>query len=500
MSARDDSYIRNVERATAVVRLQDMSHLEMTSVVCLNSLKSVLFLLSAPATAIILLTPLLGCLGTALLFVFNEDALVHICAVACMLLSILAATSLIYRIFPKATSLDVVREGLLLQSDEPHSPSSLIPWETLGALDVRTERSFGMKREDWLHMPLRLRIGSSNTMVIPYRIRWSDLLKSVDIGQFLSAVRTYAPHADLSPKLRNLVNAPEVSRTNYTELWLHEFSRAPKRTRLEPLEAGTKLCKDRYEIVGRLGTGGQGVAYLAIDHEDKQDVVLKEYILPVYREADFLEEARQKLEREASILKKLNHPQIIRLLNFFMEDYRGYLVLEYVEGETLRALVVREGAQPEKIASKLIQQVCNIAMHLHALEPPVVHRDITPENLILQPDGTVKLVDFNVAQQSGSQTTATIVGKHAYIAPEQFRGKPTTQSDIYSIGCTMHFLLTAQDPEAITRSSPNCVTECISDWSNSIVEKATATSTEMRYQCVKDMLIDLAGYGEKRIP
>jgi tRNA A-37 threonylcarbamoyl transferase component Bud32 len=492
MTARDDHYIRNVERGTAVVRLQDLNCLELTSVVCVNSLKSALFLLSAPATAIILLTPLFGLIGTMLLFLFNEDPLVRVCAIACVLLSILAATNLIYRIFPKASSIDVVREGLLLQTDEPHAPASLIPWETLGALDVKTERTTFLRNEEWLYLPLRLRIGTGNAMVIPYRIKWSDVLKSVDVGQFLSALRTFAPHADLSPELRKLVSAPETSRTNYTELWLHEFSRAPRRLRLEPLECGTKLGSGRYEVVGRLGMGGQGVAYLAIDQSDRQDVVLKEYILPVYREAEFLEAARQKLEREANILKHLSHPQIIRLLDFFMEDYRGYLVLEYVEGETLRALVQREGAQPESTARAFTQQVCNIAFHLHSLQPPVVHRDITPENLILQPDGTIKLVDFNVAQQKAAQTTATIVGKHAYLAPEQFRGKPTTQSDIYSIGCTLYFLLTGEDPEAITRSSPRSTNDSVSEWANKIVEKSTATSCELRYQDIKDMLIDLA--------
>lgn len=497
MTSRDDHYIRNVARGTAAPNWKDLNVAESLSMVCVNWLKSMLFLLSAPATAVILLTPLFALFGSAFLFLFNDDPVVRICACACVFLTILSTTKLIYRVLPRASSIDVVKEGLLLQTDEPQAPTSLIPWDTLGGLSIRTERGFLMREEKWLHMPLRLKFNTGNTVVIPYRMKWSDVLKSVDVGQFLSAIRTFAPHADISPELRSLVNAPETSRTNYTELWLHEFSRAPRRLRLEPLEAGTKLDNGRYEVVGRLGIGGQGVAYLAVDSENQQDVVLKEYILPVYREPEFQQAAREKLEREAQILKGLKHPQIISLLDFFMEDYRGYLVLEFVEGETLRALVGREGRRPERDAVKLIQQVCNIAMHLHGLEPPVVHRDITPENLILQPDGSIKLVDFNVAQQKATQTTATIVGKHAYVAPEQFRGKPTTQSDIYSIGCTMHYLLTGHDPEAITRSSPRSVVPDVSEWANEIVEKATASSAEMRYPDIRDMLIDLAGHGER---
>src|SRR5581483_5192636 len=101
------------------------------------------------------------------------------------------------------------------------------------------------------------------------------------------------------------------------------------------------------------------------------------------------------------------------------------------------------------------QQMCEILAYLHGLEPPVVHRDFTPDNLMITDDGTLKLLDFNVAMSAdNAATSSTAVGKHAYMAPEQFRGLPEPKSDIYSLGATLHFLLTGRDPEPISVSHP----------------------------------------------
>src|SRR5581483_12186920 len=98
---------------------------------------------------------------------------------------------------------------------------------------------------------------------------------------------------------------------------------------------------------------------------------------------------------------------------------------------------------------ELATQMCDILAHLHGQSPPVLHRDFTPENLILDVDGNLRLIDFNVAQQMESTATRTVVGKHSYIPPEQFRGKATTQSDIYAMGASIFYLLTGTEPEPI---------------------------------------------------
>ncbi len=186
----------------------------------------------------------------------------------------------------------------------------------------------------------------------------------------------------------------------------------------------------------------------------ERQVVLKEFILPVYVDKNARRQALERFEHEASMLQRLDHPQVVKLMDFFIEDHRGYLVLEHIDGVSLHSLVATGGPLSDVRVRKLALQMCSILEYLHSLSPPVVHRDFTPDNLILSNSGTLKLIDFNVAQQRESTTTGTVVGKHAYLPPEQFRGKPTPQSDIYAFGATLFYLLTGQDPEPLTPSHP----------------------------------------------
>jgi serine/threonine-protein kinase len=121
----------------------------------------------------------------------------------------------------------------------------------------------------------------------------------------------------------------------------------------------------------------------------------------------------------------------------------------------------------------------------------VVHRDFTPDNLILQRDGTLKLIDFNVAQQVEATVTGTVVGKHAYLPPEQFRGMPASQSDIYACGATLHFLLTGSDPEPISVSHPAKQVANLSNGIDHIVAHATQLDCDQRYDTVELMAKDL---------
>jgi serine/threonine-protein kinase len=263
-----------------------------------------------------------------------------------------------------------------------------------------------------------------------------------------------------------------------------------------------------------VGGGGQGTAYLAVckhpvtrldetcQHfaedvetsglvKDKMEVVLKEYVLPVHRGKVTAEKTAEKLKAEAEILRKLDHPQIVKLLDGFIEDYRGYLVLEYVQGETLKSIVDRLGPQPESAVIAWATQVADILSYLHSLTPSVVHRDITPDNLILQEDGTIKVVDFNVAHQVDSSATATVVGKHAYIPPEQFRGKPTEQSDIYALGGTMYFLLTGNEPEPISVARPRTVAHHVSEKLDALVAKCTSLDLTRRCESAASLSAEL---------
>ncbi len=336
-----------------------------------------------------------------------------------------------------------------------------------------------------------------------FKLKLSDISKKHNIGTFFSLIKTNAPNAILN------VDSDFASDNSYTELWLKYFSVPAEREKTGSLENHMFLDSGRYEIVGTVGGGGQGTAYLAhvrtggthlgenkIDHIVEIDsanlildaqVVLKEYVLPVHRGQLTAERTADKLRAEAGILQKLDHPQIVKLKDAFVEDFRGYLVLEYVSGESLKTLVERLGPQPEELVIEWALRTCDILEYMHGQSPSVVHRDITPDNLMLEDDGLIKIVDFNVAYQVDSSATATVVGKHAYIPAEQFRGKPTPQSDIYSLGGTLFFLLTGRDPEPITQSHPRRFNSRVTDELDAIVAHATCTSLNERFANVDEL-------------
>ncbi len=315
-------------------------------------------------------------------------------------------------------------------------------------------------------------------------------LPSIDSRQSLmDAINRWAPHASRAPELADMLSQPHTH--GYTELWLQALSQPPKRERLTPLHEGALLRNAQYEILGRLGVGGQGTAYAAREIDNNHAVVLKEFILPVYVDVNVRRQSVEKMQNEAEILSRLNHNRIVKLIDFFIEDHRGYLVLERIDGHSLRQKVSESGRLTETEVRSLALQMCEMLEYLHGLEPPVVHRDFTPDNLILSKDGVLKLVDFNVAQQQESTATGTVVGKHCFISPEQFRGKPTSQSDIYSMGATLYYLLTGEDPEPITCSHPRQKIESLSESIDEIVAKTTALTVQKRYAKASEIRADL---------
>ena len=225
--------------------------------------------------------------------------------------------------------------------------------------------------------------------------------------------------------------------------------------------------------------------------ESNQVIVLKEFLLPIYVDISVRKSVLDCFEREARILTSLKHNQIVKLLDFFVEDHRAYLVLEHIEGITLSKLVVERGPLPEEFVRELAKQMCTILSYLHNMTPPVVHRDFTPENLILGSDGLLKLIDFNVARQVESNATGSVVGKPAYLPPEQFRGQTVCQSDIYSMGATLSYILTGKQPEPISVSHPRAELNSISEQMDRIVARATAITLKDRYSDCDQILRDL---------
>lgn len=316
----------------------------------------------------------------------------------------------------------------------------------------------------------------------------SDDRKRLQIGltRFLPAYRiepTVSDELNLSLKVES-----------YTDIWFDALSQSTTRLRDGELAGETYVCDKKYKIERTLGAGGQATAYEAsIAHvTDNFRVVLKEFVLPAQAGIKVRKRVLENIQREAALLKNLKHQNIVKLLDFFVEDQRAYLVLEHIDGVTLQQRIEDGGALTEAQAVPLAITMCNILEYLHSKKPAVVHRDFTPDNLMLVGEPpSIKLIDFNVAQQLEANSTKTVVGKHAYIPPEQFRGEATEQSDIYALGATLAFLLTGVEPTPILQSHPQKTNSGVSDDLDAIVARATTLDAAARYSTAAEMRLDL---------
>lgn len=386
------------------------------------------------------------------------------------------------------------RADQVLVSDDSLSVGwTALGWNfTLGWQEITSVYLFcpgqTMVPDQWL-------VGFGTGALRPVTIRLPVLEDSTD--KLLRCLKERAPWVSIDPALIEIWE-PAIA-DSHTELWLKSLSTAPGEEHLMPLFPGATV-RGRYLILNRLGVGGQGTAYLVQDEqshssERKDLVVLKETIFPVYVDARIRQEARQRFDRESELLRRLSHPQIVRFLDAFVEAHRGYLIIEYIEGDTLRRLVKNQGPLAADEAVELALQMCEILSYLHSLEPPVVHRDFTPENLMLNKDGVLKLLDFNVAREMESTRTSTVVGKQAYIPPEQFRAQPECRSDIYAMGATLFFLLTGTDPEPICESHPRDLLPDLSPDLDAIVARCTVPEADKRYANAEQIVDALRSIG-----
>lgn len=204
--------------------------------------------------------------------------------------------------------------------------------------------------------------------------------------------------------------------------------------------------KDSYEVISEIAKGGMGITYLAEAASDKNRVVVKQ--LKLERLSDW--KAVELFEREGQTLSQLEHPAIPKYIDFFESEQEGFFVLvqSYVEGRTLQQMIDGHASiSPDRFEAYLVACL-EILAYLHHLVPPVVHRDITPKNIIIS-DDQPHLVDFgsvkNVVQAAGTFATTT-VGTFGYMAPEQILGKAEPGSDLFSLGMTFIALATHADP------------------------------------------------------
>jgi len=224
-----------------------------------------------------------------------------------------------------------------------------------------------------------------------------------------------------------------------------------------PLEQG-EVMRNRYEIRERIGRGGMGSIYLAEDLRlSGRLCALKEVLYDRNLPDNVLDQARGQFLREATILARLDHPNLPKVSDFFSSGERDYLVMDYVPGEDLRALM--QGARrhktflPEKKVLDWANQLADALVFLHKQEPPIIHRDIKPSNLKLTPNGLVKLVDFGLVKiLAPEEVTITVIqgqGTALYTPLEQYGSDglhTDVRADIYAFGATLYHLLTNTAP------------------------------------------------------
>ncbi|CAN5445294.1 hypothetical protein BH10CYA1_BH10CYA1_44430 [soil metagenome] len=374
--------------------------------------------------------------------------------------------------------LEMTSKGFTLKSKSLKGKRKLLNWEDV--TDIHLEQGTGKDTEEkWMVFVM------GNAAPVKVRL---DIIRSISSKEeLLRALERWAPHAAKDSELLSSLQPP--SDYSYTDIWLEALTGPPKRDKLKPLIDGAVLKDNQYRVTKVIAVGGQGSVYLANDCISGEDVVLKEFVLPVYVDLAVRRKAIERFEKESRLLKQLEHPRIVKLLDYFVEDYRAYMVLEHLNGKNLHQIVKESGQINDKEVISLALQMCEILKYLHEQEPPVVHRDFTPENLILGTDGTLRLIDFNVAQtlDQAATTTGTVVGKPSYLAPEQFRGEPMPSSDIYSMGATLAYILTGEDPTPIAQSHPAQIVPSISAGLDLIVATCTNYDSALRYQSIEDI-------------
>jgi serine/threonine protein kinase len=203
---------------------------------------------------------------------------------------------------------------------------------------------------------------------------------------------------------------------------------------------------NRYRLLVELGAGGQGHTFLARDERRNAEVAIKRFDLRAATDWKKVE----LFERECSVLRSITHPAIPRYLDQFEQDGVFYLVMERVVGESLQERRSRGVRMTEAEVWRVLHEVGAILDMLHGLQPPIIHRDIKPHNLLRRPDGTIALVDFGaVRDMLRAGGGSTVAGTFGYMAPEQLHGQALAQTDVYGLGATIVALMTGREPEQL---------------------------------------------------
>jgi tRNA A-37 threonylcarbamoyl transferase component Bud32 len=357
--------------------------------------------------------------------------------------------------------------------------NQLLRWSDINKITIG-----GAEQKDWQRKQITF---MTTRGAIPLTLTHID---STDMEKLLLAMEMWGGSTEIDQSVHQLkgqVTGSETPQLSFTGMWEEELSRRFCPTSFVPLDPGRMMRNGTLKVMRHLALGGLSAVYLC-QLEERKLVVLKEAVVSDDAIASAQAKAREMLDREAALLLKINHPNIVKVLDYFVEQERNYLMLDYVNGQDLRQLVKQNGPQRESTVINWALQMVNILKYLHEQDPPLIHRDFTPDNIVLCEDGSIVVIDFGAANEFIGNATGTFVGKHAFIAPEQFRGRANVQSDIYAFGCTLYFLLTGEEPEALSTSNPHDQNSRISPELSEIVVSCTQMESRDRYQTAAQLV------------
>lgn len=243
----------------------------------------------------------------------------------------------------------------------------------------------------------------------------------------------------------------------------------------------------RYYITRVIKEGGQGAVFEAIGDDGR--IYAVKQMLDRFTDPRERDEAVARFEAEAKILERLRHPRIPRVYADFKDEGYHYLAMDFVRGSDLEDIIRRERFIPEERALQWADQICDVLEYLHSQKPPIIFRDIKPSNIMIEPDGNVKLIDFGIAKVLQPAQRGTQIGTPGYAPPEQYQGIATPESDIFSLGATLHHMLTGRDP----RDEPPfsfppvyALRPTVSKRTSDAIMKALKMKPEERYRSVAE--------------
>ncbi len=248
----------------------------------------------------------------------------------------------------------------------------------------------------------------------------------------------------------------------------------------------------KYEVQAEVGRGGMSVVYQSRDTHLNRLWAIKEVRKTGKSKQNEL--YINSMMAEANLMKRLDHPSLPRIVDIIDTGDTICVVMDFVEGESLDKILNEYGAQPEELVIEWAKQICDALAYLHRQKPPIIYRDMKPANVMLKPEGNIKIIDFGIAREYKELSLAdtTVLGTRGYAPPEQYNGQTDPRSDIYALGMTMHHLLTGVDPRSGEAYAPvRHWNPKLSEGIEFIINKCTEPARENRYQSCAELMYDL---------